>query len=235
VASAALLGLIAALGVGMAVIPDGDPKPAPPAAAATEDASTAAAPVADPAASACGLPAGDQTVLTAAPKATDWELVGTMAAPTAPKQLGPGKVTAGVRSCFAHSPTGALYAAVNFVSLTSDEKTRTVAAKTLTAKGKGRDAALAGDVDGDPRAAAVDGTRMQVAGFSFLTYDPSNTVVDLALRIFVPNTQSVYLHFPAALRWESGDWKVVIPPDGEVYRSMQPVASLTGYLPWSGA
>jgi len=60
----------------------------------------------------CGLPAGAQTVPTVAPLAR-WELVGSMAAPAAPASIGPQRVLSGVRVCFAHSPLGALYAAVS--------------------------------------------------------------------------------------------------------------------------
>jgi hypothetical protein len=229
-ASAGVLALIVVLGIAAVLLPGGgkDPAPAAPAETTTTVAGAAGA---DPAASVCGLPAGDQKVPKAAPKDTRWELVGTMAAPTAPKTLGPGKSTGGLRSCFAHSPTGALYAGINFIALTANDSTRDAAAEALLSKGTGRDAALSDNAGSE----AADGTRMQVAGFRFLSYDTSTAVIDLALRIFVPPTQATYLHFPATMRWQDGDWKLVAPPDGQVYGGMQPVADLTGYLPWSGA
>src|SRR5687768_14039387 len=58
--------------------------------------------------SVCGLPSTSETALGSAPK-SNWELVGKMAAPTDPKTFGPGVTDEdGFRSCFAHSPSGAL-------------------------------------------------------------------------------------------------------------------------------
>ena len=74
--------------------------------------STSAAPAARrrPRGASCLL--GDQTVPVTPPADTEWELVGRVVAPTAPEVYGPA-VTDPVRSCFARTPTGALYAAVN--------------------------------------------------------------------------------------------------------------------------
>jgi hypothetical protein len=69
----------------------------------------------DPNASVCGLPADGQQIPAIAPE-TRWELVGTIAAPTDPKTIGPGIHQGKRRLCFAHSPTGALFAAVKRVS-----------------------------------------------------------------------------------------------------------------------
>src|SRR3954468_24900353 len=67
------------------------PSTNPPASTPTKDAN----------ASVCGLPAGDQQVPAAPPEA-QWELVGTIAAPTEPK-TGPGIKDGHRRLCFAHS------------------------------------------------------------------------------------------------------------------------------------
>ena len=61
----------------------------------------------------CHLPAGNQTVPVTAPSSS-WTLVGAMAAPNAPGSFGPQKVQNGLRVCFAHNPTGALYALASF-------------------------------------------------------------------------------------------------------------------------
>jgi len=64
-------------------------------------------------ASGCSLPAGSQSIPPVAPQ-TAWQLVGSMAAPSAPSTVGPQRTVDGFRVCFAHSPVGALFAAVNF-------------------------------------------------------------------------------------------------------------------------
>src|SRR3954454_1633445 len=88
----------------------------------------------DPNASICGLPAGNQQI-PAVPPQTRWELVGTIAAPTAPKTTGPGIQEGKRRLCFAHSPTGALFAAVNFVATSQAASGAPAIVRELTAEG----------------------------------------------------------------------------------------------------
>lgn len=225
IVAAAVLGLILLAGIVLAVLPpvrdekDG-PSPAPtptPAATKTADGSS----------SVCGLPPGDQSVPALAPVSTDWELVGTIATPTAPKTIGPGEVDQGVRSCFARSPLGTLYAATNFLASTSDPRIRVDAVRELTADGEGRDRALDLIEDADP---GSGDSGAQIAGFTFLNWDRSYSTVDIAL-----NYEGTAVHLPVPMRWEDGDWKVVLPPDGDFYGNLAPLPNLTGYVPWSGA
>lgn len=226
VIAAVVVALIAVLGVVLAITgpADGDDDPAP--RADPPSAPPTAEPVGD---SACGLEPGDQTIPVVAPPDTNWELVGTVAAPTAPDTIGPGVVDDGLRSCFAHSPLGALYAAVNFVATTSDPNLRMRAVRELAASGGGQERAIAALESAAAPSAPTAGA--QVAGFSLLNYDDAAAVVDLAIRV----DTSGYVHLPLSLRWEDADWKVVLPPTGEPYDAIQPLPDLTGYSPWSGA
>ena len=111
IASAVVVGLVIVLGLVLTVTSGSQGEagtPAPPAA----DSSPPAPPADTGDDSACGLARGDQTIPVSAPKAT-WKLRGTVAVPTAPKTFGPGRVRDGVPSCFARSPTGALFAMLN--------------------------------------------------------------------------------------------------------------------------
>lgn len=100
IASAVVVGLLIILGAALVFTrpSDGDdradPGPQPttstPSPTATRSAST---PTTD---SACGLPAGDQAIPVTAPPKTKWELVGTIAVPSAPET--PLRPTAPARS-----------------------------------------------------------------------------------------------------------------------------------------
>jgi hypothetical protein len=183
----------------------------------------------DPDESACGLPAGRQDVPAAPPDAT-WKLVGTLAAPSAPR-IGPGIDDGHRRLCFAHSPTGALFAAVNFLAaLNRSPNDRDLFAE-LTANGAVRDRALA-LLDGRPP--ADDGTRSQLAGFRVAAYSGGETTIDLAIRVTTPSGTSGLSHFLAPLRWERGDWKFVIQSLERPYTA-EAIANLSGYVPWGGA
>ncbi len=232
IASAVVVALIAVLGLFLAFAgPSGGngnaaPRATTPAASTSPSPGGSTRPASD---SACGLPAGEESVPRTAPKETKWELVGTMAAPTAPDTHGPGRVDDGLRSCYAHSPTGALYAAVNFVAMTTAPERREAAVRELAANGPGRDAALTAiKREGEQRAG---GTGTQVAGFTFLNYGTETAVVDLAFR----TSSAAYVHMPLSVRWQDGDWKVVFPDDGDLGHAIKPLPDLTGYVLWAGA
>lgn len=233
VTSAVVVGLIAVLA---AVLLLARPSTDDPAAGPvpTQAPSPSTSTEVDEAASVCGLPPSDQAVPRSEPPTTNWELVGTIATPTAPETYGPGRVEDGLRTCYARSPLGALYAAVNFVATTSAPDQREQLIRQLAAAGPGRDAALAAlAAEGEQSSDGSSST--QVVGFSFLNYDEDSTTVDLALRGFSAGGAAGLAHLPLTLRWEGGDWKVVLPEDGDLGRAIQGIPDLTGYVPWSGA
>jgi hypothetical protein len=162
---------------------------------------------------------------------TAWELVGTMAAPTAPRTHGPGRVENGLRSCFARSPVGALYAAVNIVATTTDPALRVPLVRALAADGEGREAALR--LLSTPQPPSDTTTQIQIAGFSLPNYDRQAATIDLAMQLSTVSG-SGYVHVAMPLRWEGGDWKVVVPPNGDLATTVRPLPDLTGYAVWSG-
>lgn len=178
---------------------------------------------------ACDLPAGDQTVPAAAPD-TDWTLVGTVAAPSS-DQAGPAITdpTTGVRSCYAQTPTGALFAAANFLAAITDRDSLVPAVEQLTAEGSGRDILLE-QVRTDPASAIGTGTRYQIAGYSFLSARQDVVTVSLAI-----GTTGGMAGIPLTVVREDGDWKISVPADGNVSGQASPIANLSGYVPWAGA
>lgn len=225
VVSAAIVALIAILGLVLALRgPSRNSPPAPPAAGGATAPLTGAGSTD----SSCGLPAGDQTVPRVAPVGTRWQLIGTMAAPTTPATYGPGANTNGVPTCFAHSPTGALYAAINFVATsTAADKALTLIKETGT--GLGRNAALA---QASHPTSATAGS-LQVAGFNILGYTGASASVDLLFRAST-DAGAGFVHLTAPLIWD-GTWKWSLPPSGNPYEAIQAVPSANGYVPWSGA
>jgi hypothetical protein len=192
---------------------------------ATSTATAAPSAAADPDPSVCGLDDYETSnTLSSAPDA-NWELVGTVAAPTEPDGAGPGLVeSSGFRSCYAHTGEGALFAATNFVALGTDE---TMADKltSLVAPGEGREAVQSGG------ATSSSSFRAQVAGFTIGSYDGTNAVVDLAINY----SDGQLVSLPIKLLWSDGDWKVVLSADGSLPIAPAPLESLGGYIPWAGA
>lgn len=234
IAAAAVVALLVLLGLILAVTggSNGDtksgaanPAPAPPAAPSGQNAD----------ASTCGLAAGNQTIPKAAPAAT-WKLRGTVAVPTSPRSFGPGAHEGDVPACFAHSPSGALFATINIDAAlgvasagSSSEQVRVL--KQVAATGPGRDAAIKSARQNGPATDSSSGA--QVAGFSITRYESASAVIDLAFRADRPGATG-YFHLSSTVRWEGGDWKLVFSQAGDPFDSTQQIPSLSGYIPWSG-
>lgn len=106
---------------------------------------------------------------------------------------------------------------------------RLPAAQTLTAQGPGRNEAIRLL---QTRGSGRSGSGLQIAGFQFLGYTPrSSAVVDLGLIY-----QGRDAHLALQLRWEDGDWKVVVPVTGRPFDGVQALPSGDGgYVHWQGA
>ncbi|KUM36400.1 hypothetical protein [Arthrobacter sp. EpRS71] len=179
--------------------------------------------------SVCGLPAGTEKSLGSAPT-SKWELVGRMATPTDPKTFGPGITDeSGFRSCFAQSPTGALYAAMNVAALGSTGSSEIVAklADKLLVPGTGRDNAMR---EATVKAASPSATSIQVRGFLIKAYSPSESTVDLAFE----TNSGALAHLTLSMRWMDGDWKVMPADDGKTYNGPTQIRDLSGFILWSG-
>lgn len=206
---------------------DGAAAPAPSTSSAS--GSTSAGPSATASSGDCDPPTGDAAVPVEAPD-TQWELVGTVAAPSS-ADAGPTVTDpdTGVRSCYARTPTGALFAATNFLAAVNNPDTLVAAVEDLAAAGPGRDTLLE-LARTDPTAVLGTGTGFQVAGFTFLSATEDVTSVSIAIG----NTGGL-AGVPLTVVYEDGDWKVDLPPDGDVAGGATAISSLAGYVPWAGA
>lgn len=178
----------------------------------------------DPNASICGL----QTDLDNAPDRpkADWKYEGTTAYPSS-ATYGPAKASPkGYRYCFAHSPTGALFAAANAMVQSSGENA-TVWANYFVGKGPYRSHILNDDDgtgNGNP-----DSTRMRLDGYRMLSFSPKSARVDLAYD--VTNTQgTITASVVQSLVWQDGDWHYSATSAQPV--NVGRIPDLTGYTPW---
>lgn len=228
IAAAVVVALIVVAAVVLAFTGgDSDSDPAPQAGgSATAPATTSAVGSGE-----CDQPRGPQTPPVTAPT-TDWELVGTLVAPTDPDGAGPGKVTDdGLRTCFAHDPTGALFAAVNWIGSTTNAELAEAAAEDLTAPGPGRDVILAAFANDPSSVVGDESGGIQITGFSFMAYTGDVAMISLAIGLVGEGQASM----PVTLEWSGTDWLMQLPADGNIAAGIQALPSLAGYVPWSGA
>ncbi|BCW73464.1 hypothetical protein [Arthrobacter sp. NicSoilB8] len=228
ISAALVIALIAAVVV-ISFLPKADSTAQQPPASSPAGASPPTKSADATEGSVCGLPSSTETALGAAPK-SKWELVGKMAAPTDPKTFGPGVTDGdGFRSCFAQSPTGALYAAANMIALgSSGTQDELKLADKLLVAGPGRDAAI--KAAKTRTSTAGSGETAQISGFLLKSYSPAEADVDLAIKL--PN--GALAHSVLSLRWVAGDWKVKSSDDGQVFNGVAQLGDLSGFILWSG-
>lgn len=222
IASAILIGLIVVGGLFVVLLrlfgddaKADDPTPGPSATSVPAGSS-----------SACGLADGSQELPSTAPD-TKWYFKGKVAVPRS-AEYGPAEGTgdASVARCFAHNPTGALFAAATIAAETSSFSP--VAEKAVRAHivpGELREELLS---QLDPEGGT--GPLAQIVGFKFEDHTPDRTTLTLATRLVDGPNAGAIGATPMTMVWANGDW----------YQELQPsattvvITSLDGFVPWSG-
>lgn len=181
-----------------------DTAPATPTASASAgDGAPSSAPVAggtgEPASGKCNVPVRDTAIPTEGPKA-EWVPDGYVLVPTSTTY---GPVSNGSTwGCFAHSPTGALFAAANFIDGVSGQQYAAFA-KEAAVDNTARAAWIAGE---DPDLhTQTGGDVAQFSGFQFIGTD------DDAVTVRVSAQQgSTVGAWTVALVWDDSEqnWKV---------------------------
>ncbi|MFH8337762.1 hypothetical protein [Streptomyces sp. AM6-12] len=236
IVSAVIVFVVVLLGVFVVVTGDGgDGKPD----SAASHASGAGAPSStagqnngggtaqsSPPADGCKPTDTNQKVPTTAPDDVTWSLVKSAAVPRS-KSAGPMLVNGVIATCYAHTPRGAVLAAVNTTYRVAVGAPDKAPVEKLVLPGAGRDAleAQLHTVDIQP------GELAQVAGFRVVSYTPDTAVVTLV------NGSSDAHSLKASdvtMRWADGDWKVVPRDDGQLSTPATPVPDLVGYIQFGG-
>lgn len=175
----------------------------------------------------CGLPAGDQAVPAEAPAVDGWEVSRKVVVPRSSK-YGPGTTDSdGFRRCFAHSPTGAVYAAYSAIAAIADQRKLVPTVKKLMVPGSATDSLLrqAGTDE-----SSSDTSTVQVVGYRVIDAGPDRVTLMLAMPV-----DSVYMSANLTLIWHQGDWRLQPPPPGEaVGAPFSQHRDLSDFVNWSG-
>ena len=148
-----------------------------------------------------------------------WQLVNTIAVPISPT-AGPTAISPeGIRSGFAHTPSGALLAAGNYAAGIAEQftapgpnTTALVHQRVLPWPGHDQDQAAAVDNAAHPAAVPMV---LQIAGFRFLAYDGDHATVLIAQHVTSPANAPKPGYGPwINLVWTDGDWWIEPAIDG---------------------
>jgi hypothetical protein len=190
---------------------------------ATSSPSTPA-PTSTTVSTACSLPAGSQAIPSGSPPAgTTWGVVGSMSTPQAKQTLGPQHTDGVFNTCFAHSPAGALLAAINFWAES------TAAPAGIVYKN------LAVDVPAAALKTTTDtftgqGGSLQLAGFEYQSYASSRALISVVLQGQHGALEAVV----TPMVWVNGDWRVQFPVSAAFSEQVLQGSTVTSpYVPWS--
>ena len=161
------------------------------------------------------------------------------------EQAGPYDTSGGVAAGFAHTPLGALLAAVNigvranaqwgpriFTAVIRGQVTGPDAAALLAGCQAAYDqAAQSAGVTGGQPLGTVDVTEQ---AFRWITYTSSAAILDLVSAGPGGNGATVRASVQMEVVWDGGDWKVVAPPGGDWGNSAAELSSLAGYTVFPG-
>ena len=167
---------------------------------------------------ACTLPPGSQVIPSSSPPAgTQWATVGSMQVPQAPDLYGPQRTHGVFNTCFAHSPSGALLAALNLWAEGTAAAPSQVFQKLAVGapKNLGNNSRL--DASGP----------VQLAFYKYDSYTPSRAVVDVVIK----GAQGRLVAINTPMTWNGSDWKYIFPPNGTP--PLEAIQDTTGYVPWS--
>lgn len=160
-------------------------------------------------------------------------------------QAGPSGTSGGIAAGFAHTPLGALLAAVNigvranaqwgpriFGAVIRRQVTGPDAAALLAACQAAYDqAAQSRQVAGGQPLGTVHVTEQ---AFRWITYTPAAAILDLVSAGPGDGEATVRASVQVEVVWDGGDWKVVAPPGGDWGNSAAELSSLAGYTAFPG-
>jgi hypothetical protein len=162
-------------------------------------------------------------------------------------QAGPSGTSGGVAAGFAHTPLGALLAAVNIGVRANAQWGPRIFTTVIRGQVTGPDAAalLASCQAAYDQAAQSAGvTRGQPLGtvdvteeaFRWITYTPAAAILDLAVAGPGAGAGGATVRASVQMQvvWDGGDWKVVAPPGGDWGNSAAELSSLAGYTAFPG-
>ena len=146
----------------------------------------------------CNGSSGDSKVPTAPPSGVTWQPQGSMSVPTS-SELGPKRTEGVVRTCFQHSPSGALLAASNIlIGASSGPQTSAQVMSRQITEGAGKNDMIAGLNDPNNKAGTASPSGFQVGACT-----PSRCIVSLLAS---GGEGAVTVTMPMV--WSEGDWKL---------------------------
>ncbi|MGZ0149686.1 hypothetical protein ACXJJ3_21675 [Kribbella sp. WER1] len=175
----------------------------------------------------CGPAAADQALPGKAPAVDSWEVSSRIVVPRA-SAYGPAVTDGdGFRRCFAHSPTGAVYAAYSAYAAMADQEKVVATARKLMVPGPDTEA-LVREVQADRTTSGY--SVPQLAGYRIIDAGADRVTLMLATSV-----DTAYMSLTLTLVWHAGDWHLQPPAPGDpVGAPFAQHRDLSDFVAWSG-
>ncbi|WBQ05596.1 hypothetical protein [Kribbella sp. CA-293567] len=208
------------------------PAATPPSEEPTNPSATQPTARPTPGVGGCKSTPGNLRIPRTTPTAVTWEFEADMLIPTQ-QEGGPAVMdSAGVRSCFAHSPTGAVLAAlVTLGQIRNPDLTMPVLRQRFV-QNAGLKVALA-EGKATPPTQGPTQSVAQFTAFKVVDYLPQRAIIQVAVRTEDTKVGAI----PVTMVWSKGDWRASLQTDGSFNGAVEPdlLQSLTGYVRFGGA
>jgi len=133
----------------------------------------------------------------------------------------------GFRRCFAHSPTGAVFAAYNVLAALGDPAELAASARKLMVPGPDTDELLRQTAKESPSTASE---ATQLAGYRVIAANRDQVTVMLAVPV-----EAQYMSLTLTMVWHDHDWRLQPPsPGAAVGAPFAQVRNLADFVKWSG-
>jgi hypothetical protein len=171
-----------------------------------------------PAASSSVTPAASASPATWANDVTFYDIPGGLRMPRS-ASAGPHTVSANgaLASGFAHSPQGALMAAINITDRIASLLGAPIYEPTIKLQvvGDGKTELLAdteqgGRPDIPKPGERVEGSDFNIAGWRLISYTDTDASLEVLSSTIPSAGSTLYAAVPIAVRWADGDWRVVV-------------------------
>lgn len=227
VGSAIVVGILVVIGV-FVLIPKGGTNTAGGGGGGTS--TTAPKPSATSHGSGCDVPAGSQAIPKAAPSDVKWAAAYGNSWPTS-EAAGPTVVKGQVGTCFAHSPTGAAFAAVNILQtsrvLDNDQVKKVL--RTQYVQNQGLNATETVAQQKLFPVAPADRAWGREIGFNVQSYTPERATITLVENY--PQRGQLTGNNVTVV-WQDGDWKIELQPDGQTSTTGDFQVTQGSYVSW---
>ena len=170
----------------------------------------------------------DSSVPESAPTDVTWQIVNTVALPVS-RSAGPLITNGVIGRCYAHTPRGAVMAALNLTYRVAIEAPQTTVLDQQAVPSTGEQT-LRANLQTVTQS-FQPGDAAQIAGFRVVSYTPDTTVIAL---VNGRQNASTLKESDVTVQWNGGDWKLVIQPDGSIGTQAVHINSLAGYVPFGG-